>query len=571
MAGDDELNLSQWAATVALLLVLLVPLALALAAWARSRYVKAVTALQAELATGDTAAPAVQPPPPNPLPLAVRVRPAAQALEAGAPAAAPGRGLRLRVLGVQFVAGLAYWWMLLLCLLVALAYWETLGGTPDQAGTGGGAEGPGALAGHLALWPLLVLPPLLGWAFQAGLPENRVWLCGGLAVLVFGIGVGVLGGSGAAGLLVAAAGALLAAMMTAFLRPAVRGAGPPLVAALSVALVVFSLLMAIGASLDDSDADAPLTAADWASGLLYLAVALGLVGAAAWRVLMRLARRYEARRFSEMQLALGAYWGLLTAYVGVGVLLLAFDERTGSAMEWVGAVILLLWFGWGALERAALWLARRGAPPPAGALLMLRVFKPSARTEAFTDRFLARWRFAGPTWMIAGPDLAGAHMEPDEFFAFVRGRLRERFIVGLGEVPARVQALDDRRDPDGRCRVHELFCSNATWQATVLALMDRAGVVLLDLREYHPGRAGTRFELEAMLQRLPLRRLVVLADAGTDTARLQAALDEAWRKVDPAARPEPGDDTPLTVLTVGSGSTAEMRGLLAACGAAARP
>ena len=44
--------------------------------------------------------------------------------------------------------------------------------------------------------------------------------------------------------------------------------------------------------------------------------------------------------------------------------------------------------------------------PPRSPLLLLRVFKPSGRSEAFMDRFLARWRFAAPVWMIGGPDLA---------------------------------------------------------------------------------------------------------------------------------------------------------------------
>jgi hypothetical protein len=560
MSAEDDLNLTQWSAVVAVLLILLLPLAVAGAAWARSRYVKAVTQLQAQLAKGDGLVELHRPTaPPNRSVLQLHEQ-AADAVPDPA-AARPALALRRRVLGVQFVAGLLYWWLLLVVLIVAGVVWWQLAGEPA------GDDSPvDALATHLILWPLLVLPAVLGWAFQAGLPENRVWLAAGATLLAFGLGLVGAGAELGASLALVLVAALLAAMLAAFLRPAVRGAGPPLVAALSVGMVVLALGVALGASFDEGD-DTPVTTEDWLWAGLFLLGMLAAAGAAAWRMLLRLARRYDQRRFSDQQMALHAYWALVTAYCGGLVLVISFDERTGAAMQWMAAVVLVAWTGWRGLERLALWLARRRAPKPCGALLMLRVFKPSSRSEAFTDRFLSRWRFAGPTWMIAGPDLAGGHLEPDEFFAFLDGRLRERFIIDPAEIPARLQALDSDRDPDGRCRVHELFCSNATWRATVLALMDHAGAVLLDLREYHPGRLGTRFELEAVLQRVPLSRLIVLIGAGDDPAPVRAEIADAWRLVDPRQRQD--HDPSLTLLSVGSGSAAEMHGLMAAVSTAA--
>jgi hypothetical protein len=197
-------------------------------------------------------------------------------------------------------------------------------------------------------------------------------------------------------------------------------------------------------------------------------------------------------------------------------------------------------------------------------MLMLRVFKPSSRSEGFTDRFLARWRFAAPAWMIAGPDLAGAYMEPDEFFAYLRGHLGERFIARAGDVAARTAGLDDQRDPDGRFRVQELFCANSSWRHAVLALIERAGVVLLDLREYSRQRAGTRFELEALLRRGDLERLIVIADERDDLPALERELRTVWSEVAPA-----GAGGRLRLLTLGSGSDAEMQGLFRAAAAAA--
>lgn len=596
MAGDDELHVTQWVAVgVLLLVVLLVPAAVGLAAWAKRRYARAVVRLQAAMARDEGALPAlapvvghtksasaerklttlesdVVPAQAQAKALEVEVVPAQSLLRRGATAGDPTRAarrLRRRVLATQFVAGSLYWWTLLLCAAVALLWWQQLDASPAPASDDGGG---GGWAGHLVLWPLAFLPPLFGWAFQAGLPERRVWAVAGAVALGFAAGLAWLADGWVAGAAIGAVLALVAALLAAFLRPAVRGAGPPLVAALTVALLAFSVGVAILVAFDDSADDTPITALDWS--LAGVALLLLLAGAAwlARRLLLRLARRYADKRFSEMQLALGAYWGVLTAFTAAGVLMLSFDERTGASMEWVALVVVLVWGVWRVLQRVALWWARRGAPPALGALLMLRVFKPSDRSEVFTDRFLARWRFAAPVWMIAGADLAGAYMEPDEFFAFLGRRLHEHFIADATEVDVRVRSLDVARDPDARFRVSELFCSNSTWKATVLALMDRAGVVLLDLREYTPERAGTRFELEALLARVPLQRIVVIVDARDDLAPLREQIGAIWRRVAPgaAAPGVPGTAAPrLLLVQVGEGSGAEMRGLFTATAAAA--
>src|SRR4030095_6254587 len=183
---------------------------------------------------------------------------------------------------------------------------------------------------------------------------------------------------------------------------------------------------------------------------------------------------------------------------------------------------------WRWLQSVALRRAVRDAAPSIGALLFLRVFKPSRRSEEFTDRFFSHWRFAAPVWMIAGPDLAGAFLEPDEFFAYLRRRLRQRFVADPDEAVSRVEALDNARDPDGRFRINELMCTNSTWQPTVLQLIARARVILLDLREYSQQRKGTRYELTELLRRAPLNKVVVLIDAKYNVPHFTTEVQSVW-------------------------------------------
>jgi len=568
---DDELNTTQWAATIAFMLALLVPLAVVLAVWFKRRYAQAVVRLQSTTATSLAPARAPWPEPGAlrgdtlPVPdLVMRVLPADAFLPktTGHDPTDPARRLRRRVLMLQFAAGLLYWWALLSAVGFALAYLDSVTVKAVEP-----SEELPSYVVHLVLWPLLLLPAALAWAFQAGLPERRVWAAAGVAMLTFAAGMGLTGMGWLVGGGLALGCALLALMLATFIRPAVRGAGPPLVAAFTVGLLSFCVLVWLGTLLDSSPDDELVGWADWMLALLVLAVLLGVAAFASWRMLLRLARRYADKRFSELQLALGAYWALITAFTLTLVLLLSFEERTGASMEWFGLAILVVWLLWRWVLRLALWVARRRAPEPLGPLLLLRVFKPSSRSEAFTDRFLARWRFAAPVWMIAGPDLAGAYMEPDEFFAFLRRRLHERFITHADQLPTALAAMDNARDPDGRFRVSELFCANTTWQATVLALIERAGVVMLDLREYTPERAGTHFELEELLRRAPLHKVLLVVGPQDELPQIQAGIAGIWRSV-ARLRPDAAAAT-LNIVQIGSGSDAEMWGLFRAAAAAA--
>ena len=293
--------------------------------------------------------------------------------------------------------------------------------------------------------------------------------------------------------------AAITLMLSAFLRPTIRGAGLPLVAARSpVGWAVFSVLVAIAFALEGPDAGGSESFIDVAAGVVVLLLMLAVAIWPAWRTLMALSSRYAAKRFSDIQLALATFWVVLTMFLVTSLLLqpametFRFETRP-IRVEWIVLAVVIMWLLWRWLLAAALQAVIRTADPWIGPLLLLRVFKPSGRSQAFTDRFFAYWRFAAPVWMIAGPDLAGAYMEPDEFFMYLRGRLREHFIADPGEVAPRVATLDRLRDPDGRFRVTEVYCTADTWRPTVLEMMARAGVILLDLREYAGTRLGTRY------------------------------------------------------------------------------
>jgi len=440
------------------LLLLMLPTVGALAWWLKRRYVAAIIRLQNEAVSPGTARadsaitpePATNVPPQTLPELPLRILPAREvpSRSNGIDDTSAARRLRRRVLSVHFSSGLLYW-----CAVWLFASWAL------ASGYGGLSLGVVTFIGPAPLLALLV-PAIVALVLQAGVNRRLMNVA---AALLFVSGLGLLlsegGWQSAAGFSFGYAS--IALLVSAFLRPSIRGAGLPLITAGIVGWLVLTGMFALALALDGSSDSADTSPIEVAVGVTALVLMLAAAVWCGWRTLMQLAVKYQAKRFSDMQLALGTYWALLTAFMLGSVLrdpVLFLFARTTPELVCVFSIVL--WLVWRGVQAVVLRRAVRAAAPSIGALLFLRVFKPSKRSEAFTDRFFAYWRFAAPVWMIAGPDLSGAYLEPNEFFAYLRGRLREHFIADAGQAASRVRELDNARDPDGRFRVNELLCAN---------------------------------------------------------------------------------------------------------------
>ena len=182
------------------------------------------------------------------------------------------------------------WRCLLLALGIALTYLSQLIGQQNDS-----SEPLAATALHLVLWTLLVLPPALAWAFQAGGRETLGWTAACFTMVLPGAGLAMSGIDWLASGAFALVCALLAFMLAALMRPMVRGADPPLVAASTVGLLVFCGLVALVIVLDTSGDDDPVTPSDWilAVGAMLLMLMLLLAAWASWRMLLRVFKPSE--------------------------------------------------------------------------------------------------------------------------------------------------------------------------------------------------------------------------------------------------------------------------------------
>ncbi|MFO1214565.1 MAG: hypothetical protein U1E72_08235 [Burkholderiaceae bacterium] len=299
----------------------------------------------------------------------------------------------------------------------------------------------------------------------------------------------------------------------------VRGVAPIVLAA----LLVFGLAPLVGLRLTtwltgtQGGARWVLAGPGLDTGFVLLALPVGLL---AWWRLKRVARAYEAKRFSDAQLLLRTWWLLVVAVEAVDLVNAHADAVLPVLATAALAVAAFRPLLDAALRRA---LAVPGRPPPR-TLLVLRVFGDTARSEALFDRLVARWRWFGPVTMIAAPDVVARTVDPGDFLRFATGDIATSFVTTQDDLQRRLATLDTTPDPDGRYRVNEFCCRDSSWQATVVQLIERADAVVMDLRGYGPQRAGCEYELGELGRRRRAEQVLLLVDDSTDQARLDAQL-----------------------------------------------
>jgi hypothetical protein len=371
--------------------------------------------------------------------------------------------------------------------------------------------------GMVNSWPMCVLVALL-WRWSFG--RTALAVLAYLALMVLVVMWASNDAQSVLGVIVWLGGTVLVpvfALLCLGVSGRIRAIAPLLFA--PVALLLFASIL--GLELAAVWVDAPPTALLVVVHAIGAGPTLALFVVAPWLLavvpaillLRALARRYRAKTFSELAFLVGSYW-----LVVLTTLVLPATHSVGLTAFGLLAAILWVQIIFAA---ARSWL-RPAAQVPT--LLVLRVFQRDAEVQALFNRVTERWRTSGNTILIAGTDLISHTLDADDLFTYLSGRLAERFIATPQDVPARLDAFDLAPDHDGRFRINECYCTDASWQAALRALVARADHVLMDLRNFAAHNAGCRFELGVLAVATHLRRIVILHDQRTDRTTAQADL-----------------------------------------------
>ena len=258
--------------------------------------------------------------------------------------------------------------------------------------------------------------------------------------------------------------------------------------------------------------------------LLLFILACLLFGVLGWRLLVWLRSAYQRKTVSDQSLAIDALWLIFASFYAV---MLAF-AGPGWALAGLAAFVI---FKIAVRVGNKRLKPKNESPEHEPALLVLRVFSLGKRSEFLFDAITKHWRYLGDVRLIAGTDLALSTVAPHRFLAFVSGKLSQLFIRSEAAMIRSVAELDTGRDADGRFRINDFFCHADTWQSVLSKLVKSTDVVLMDLRSLAKNNAGCVFEIQELLNAVPLGRLVFVIDDTTDKDFLKQTLAESWREL----------------------------------------
>jgi len=177
-------------------------------------------------------------------------------------------------------------------------------------------------------------------------------------------------------------------------------------------------------------------------------------------------------------------------------------------------------------------------------IIYLRAFENQPRARTFLQ---GAWREFGYVYLLR----SAASVTPAEYRQFKRSpgsftgliRSEEQFAAELarplpGPSHQRWHVVKNVgpqtvwvRDWYGSYPPRTFLCHGRIWKPSVDMLLDRADLVVLDLSGMMPSNAGTRYEIQRVIDRIPIDRVVFLADRRSDRDYLHTEIGRAWSQM----------------------------------------
>lgn len=112
--------------------------------------------------------------------------------------------------------------------------------------------------------------------------------------------------------------------------------------------------------------------------------------------------------------------------------------------------------------------------------------------------------------------------------AFLLRHGDDQFLRTNEDVDRRLEKLDSQLEGDAGYPINSVYCYTTAWQHAVQRLGPESDAALMDLRGFTREHQGCIFELNWLIQRISLSRIILLTDATTDQQALEEVIQTAW-------------------------------------------
>lgn len=244
-----------------------------------------------------------------------------------------------------------------------------------------------------------------------------------------------------------------------------------------------------------------------------LLIVVGLL--IAWQALRIFKYFYNQHQITQLQLFADAY-----------LLIFGIYHASISASEGNSAYIVYI-VAFVAYKIVSIFLFRKNKEneDKITKLLYLRVFDLGEKSESLFKAIETEWRFAGPTQLITGPDLAHTTVEPHEIISYLAGNLKQSFSTSNEQVENNLKNIYMKPLFDNSYQTNEMFCDNIHWKTILNGLVKKTDVVLMDLRSFDKKYEGCIFEIRQLCYLFDLHKCVFVVDKNTN----QTFLEETFK------------------------------------------
>jgi len=179
-------------------------------------------------------------------------------------------------------------------------------------------------------------------------------------------------------------------------------------------------------------------------------------------------------------------------------------------------------------------------------LLFLWVFSSWERVNSLFLNLGATWRLLGPLQLLQGGAFVGSS---GDVFRSARGRAPQLVAATPELVDARISKLP--KTPSRWMCMYStdmLLCGDQSWRYAVTKLLADTDLVLMDLCGFSRQNAGCIYEISLLIDKIDLRRFLLLIDETTDLDFVHSTLETAWAHLAPSSPNRQPDCGPVQLF-----------------------